>query len=453
MNEVKTIIFGIKREEGQNPYSGIMSFQHFRGESMYSDIVVRPEANRTETERVECYPISPDAEDLGRDQGYYPDTSVAYIRILWKEFEPERGRYNYEFIENILNKARSHGQTLLFRLMAHSTRASDDVPEWLKELIPCPERPDGKREKASPKDPLFLDLFLLAIRKFGEKFDTDPTLDGIDISLPGAWGEGYQLDQYPENTLERIVDVYTSVFKNTQLIGQAARPELIRYGERTVPIGWRGDGLGEPEHTFEKYPEKVEKISDVWMRAPVSFESWWWLGEWKRQGWDIDRIIECTLDWHISSFNPKSMPIPMEWKDKIDYWVSKMGYHFTVKCASFPEKVNTGSTFALEMTIENIGVAPIYKPLKLRARLTSSVGCVYGVCEDEPVKWLPGEHNAKIEVSLPENISVGRYSLEIGINDGDPKWESADSLPQVYLATDAERKGGYYKIGEIEILQ
>ena len=56
--------FTYKPEEGQNPYIGFMSFQHFRGESMFSDIVVRPEANRTETERVECYPISPDAEDI-----------------------------------------------------------------------------------------------------------------------------------------------------------------------------------------------------------------------------------------------------------------------------------------------------------------------------------------------------------------------------------------------------
>ena len=46
--------FSYKREEGQNPYTGVMSFQHFRRGLMYSDIVVRPEANYCETERVEC---------------------------------------------------------------------------------------------------------------------------------------------------------------------------------------------------------------------------------------------------------------------------------------------------------------------------------------------------------------------------------------------------------------
>ena len=60
--------FNYSHEEGQNPYIGFMSFQHFRGEKMYSDIVVREEANRTETERVECYPPSPDAEENGRNE-------------------------------------------------------------------------------------------------------------------------------------------------------------------------------------------------------------------------------------------------------------------------------------------------------------------------------------------------------------------------------------------------
>ena len=299
----ETKYFKQKKEDGQNAYSGFMSFQHFNGEKLYSDIVVRPEANYTETERVECYPPSPDAEENGREEGYYPDSSVVYIRILWKEFEPERGVYNYKIIEDVLKEARAHGQTLIFRLMAHSTRACDDVPEWLKALIPCPERPDGERVKDSPTDPLFLEFFLEAIKKIGERFDDDETFDSIDISLPGAWGEGHNLELYPPDTLERIVDVYTSSFKHTQLLAQAARPELIHYGSNVTPIGWRGDGLGEPKHTFEMYPERISYISEVWKSAPVSFESYWWLGEWVRKGWDIDKIIEATLNWHISSFN------------------------------------------------------------------------------------------------------------------------------------------------------
>ncbi len=437
--------FGYKKESGQNPYTGFMSFQHFRGEKMYSDIVVRPEANRTETERVECYPVSADAEENGRAEGYYPDTRLAYIRVLWKEFEPERGKYNFKFIEDILNEARTHGQSLIFRLMAHSTRKEDDVPEWLKALIPCPERPDGERIKDSPTDPMFLELFLKAVKALGEKFDESPEFYAIDISLPGAWGEGYKLELYPDNVLEVIVDTYTSVFKNTQLLTQLARPNLIKYARESagVDLGWRGDGLGSPEHIYELYPPMIEKIPDNWKSAPVSFESYWWLGEWERQGWDIDEIIEKTLSWHISSFNGKSMPAPEAWRDRIDYWVSRMGYHFTLNFVDCPNEVRAGEELSFKLSAENVGVAPVYKPAGIFFRLVSG-GAEYSFAANTDVRTLlPGKHGINVTSPIPRTLPAGKYSLEIKM-----QFKNGEAI---YLATDAEPNGDHYKLAEINI--
>lgn len=443
LTEIKS--FGYKPEEGQNPYIGFMSFQHFRGEKMYSDIVVREEANRTETERVECYPPSPDAEENGRAEGYYPDTSVVYIRILWKEFEPRQGEYNYKFIEDIIEKAKSHSQTLIFRLMAHSTRACDDVPDWLKDIIPCPERPDGMRVKDSPTDPRFLEYFLEAVRHLGARFDSEPTFDAIDISLPGAWGEGHKLEEYPENVLETIVDTYTSVFKNTRLMTQISRPNLIRYAKESAGtvLGWRGDGLGDPEHIVDFYPPRIKEISENWKFAPVSFESYWWICEWKRQGWDIDNIINKTLEWHISSLNAKSMPVPYEWQDKIDAWVNKMGYHISPDYLKYPRSARSGGCLTLELGIKNVGVAPIYKPFSLKIKLKSDEDEYIFDVQADVRKWLPGEHKESIHIELPADIKPGKYSIEAGI--------ISDIFPVIYLATDAERDGGYYKLADIEI--
>jgi hypothetical protein len=147
-------------------------------------IVVMDDAdNFTETEHVECYPIPAYVEQKGRAQGYYPDCSVVYIRILWKEFEPVEGQFNYALIQEVLDRAEEVGQTVMFRLLTHSTRESDDVPDWLKEKIECPARPEGMRVKDCPKDPKFLDYFGAAVRALGERFDSDPTLAFMDISL------------------------------------------------------------------------------------------------------------------------------------------------------------------------------------------------------------------------------------------------------------------------------
>lgn len=435
--------FGFKQEDGLNPNIGIMSFQHFNGEKLYSDIVVHPKNNYCETENVECYPVPDDVPENGREEGYHPDSSVVYIRVLWKEFEPERGVYNYKFIEDILEKAKAHNQLLLFRLMAHSTRARDDVPEWLKEMMPCPERPDGKRVKDSPTDPRFLQLFGEAIRKLGERFDDDPYFDAIDISLPGSWGEGHKLERYPDEDIRKLIDTYTDVFKKTQLMGQLARPEMIEYASKNMPVGWRGDGLGHPGHTDDIYPPRIEVMKDRWKIAPVSFEAYWWLGEWKRQGWDIDVIIEKTLEWHISSFNAKSIPIPYEWEDKVKYWISKMGYHFAIDYFKYPAIASAGDTLEMELGIENHGVAPIYKELPLNVRISNGENS-YEFKTDVNIKeWLPGKHQNMISIELPQDVKGGTYDIEIGIFN--------DVIPVLYFCTDAQRNGCYYKVGSLEI--
>ena len=435
--------FGFEPEEGLNPNVGFMSFQHFNGEKLYSDIVVHPKNNYCETENVECYPIPDDVPQNGREEGYHPDSSVVYIRILWKEFEPQQGVYNYKFIEDILKKAKEHNQLLLFRLMAHSTRARDDVPDWLKEIIPCPERPDGKRVKDSPTDPLFLKLFAQAVRKLGERFDDDPIFDAIDISLPGSWGEGHKLELYPDEDIRMLIDTYTDVFKKTQMIGQLARPEMIEYASKNLPVGWRGDGLGHPNHTHKIYPPRIEVMKDRWKIAPVSFEAYWWLGEWKRQGWDIDEIIEKTLEWHISSFNAKSIPIPYEWEDKVNYWISKMGYHFMIKEFAYPEIGAAGDELQLKLTVDNIGVAPIYKQMPLMVRLKNTEKS-YEFKTDVDIKtWMPGETENKFSVILPDGVASCEYDIEIGIFN--------EYIPMVYFCTDADQDAPYYVVGNITI--
>lgn len=441
--QYNTTTFNVQREHGQNPYSGIMSFQHFRGEKLYSDIVVKPENNFCETENVECYPVPDDVPENGREEGYYPDNTVVYIRALWKEFEPRRGEYNYQFIQDIIDKAKAHSQSLIFRLIAHSTRARDDVPDWLKELVDCPARPDGERVKDSPTDPLFITLFCEAVRKLGERFDKDPVLDAVDICLPGSWGEGHNLELYAEEDIMRMVDTFIEAFPNTQLIGQCHRAELLHYARKFTNIGWRGDGLGNPGHTREKYPERIPKIADFWKTAPVSFEAYWWMGEWQRQGWDLDEIIEKTLSWHISSFNPKSIPIPYEWQEKVEYWLSKMGYHYAIDSFSAPVCAKAGETVTCEMKIDNIGVAPAYHAIPLFVRLKNDTTEYEFKTAADIREWMPGKHDVTLTLPLPETVKEGPYDIAVSIY--------SDLVKNVYFATDAPFDGRFYTVGQIEV--
>lgn len=410
---------------------------------MYSDVVVSPENNMCETQDLECFPIPEGVPQNGRNEGYYPETSVAYFRFLWKEFEPEQGKYNYDFIQNILDGAKKNNQTLILRLMAHSTCERDDVPDWMKSLFPCPERPPMKRIKDSPTDPLYVKLFTKAVKALGERFDNDPYLEAVDISLPGAWGEGCNFELYNPQDIEELYNTYTSVFKNTRLMGQIINPKLILKINQTSNVGWRGDGLGDPFHIYEYYPPNIAQMPDLWQTSPVAFESYWWLMEWQRQGWDIDEIISLTLKWHISQFNAKFLPIPYEWKEKIDYWVSKMGYHFLIDFFKFPKAAQSGDQIELKLGIDNIGVAPIYKKIPLKIILCGEQDIEF-TTDIDITQWLPGKNVERVFSELPNNLPQGDYEIKIGIKDND--------IGSIYFCSTAPEDNGFYTVGNIKII-
>lgn len=426
-----------------NPYIGFTSFQHFRNGKLYSDCITgRSGVASTETENYECYPVPEGVEENGREQGYYPDTTVAYIRVLWKEFEPQQGQYNYVFIEDILAEAKARGQTVMFRLMPHSTCERDDVPEWLKEIMECPVRFKGKRVKESPTDPRYLKLFGQAIEKFGQRFDSDETLDCVDIALGGAWGEGHQ--DFPAEDLQDLMDTYVKVFPNTKLYGQLSNTDMLYYVGKRRTIGWRADGTGLPKLMNEHFPLNVEKLPpDHWKIAPVSFESYWWISEWYRQGWDIDEIIEKTLSWHVSTFNAKSFPIQYELKDKIENWLIRMGYRFYLKEISYPEKINSGDEMAIEMVIENKGVAPIYNRLPVTLFLKKG-DYTYEVETDIDIcKWIPGESCESVKFILPKEMLEGCYQLYLRIGGG--------IYPSVKLATNTKCDEAKYWLADVYV--
>ncbi|MBE7084278.1 MAG: DUF4832 domain-containing protein [Clostridiales bacterium] len=435
----------LKEKKGviYNPYIGFTSFQHFRGEALYSDCITNRSSGvaSCETENYECYPVPVGVEEKGREQGYYPDTTVAYIRILWKEFEPEQGEYNYDLIEDVLNKAKQKGQTVMFRLMPHSTCARDDVPDWLKLIMPCPERPDGMRVKASPTDPRYLKLFSKAIEKLGERFDVNNTLDCVDVALGGAWGEGSQ--SFPEEDIRALMDVYVRAFPHTKLIGQLSNTSMLNYISEKHKIGWRADGTGCPRHMNEIFPKHIANMKkEFWKTAPVSFESYWWISEWYRQGWDIDSIIEKTLKWHISTFNTKSFPIQYEWREKIEYWLERMGYRFVIREVEFPDNISAGKTIKVLFKIENKGVAPIYNKLPLKIRIKGEKTKEY-ITDVDITKWLPGEHTETVYFDVFDDILHGKYELQIAIG--------GDKNPNVQFANEGKTDGDYFTLGELLI--
>ena len=187
-------------------------------------------------------------------------------------------------------------------------------------------------------------------------------------------------------------------------------------------------------------PSQFERTGEVWKKGHVSFESYWWLGEWQRKGWDIEKILKTMLFYHVSTFNAKSLPIPWEWKDKIDAFIDKMGYHFVINEVEFNDYAISGEDFNIKLNIENVGVAPIYYNIPLSVKLKGNKGIILESKVDI-TKWLPGKNSEEISVKIPKELK-GKYQLQVGI---------VGKEQSVAFASDAKIDGDYYILGEIEI--
>lgn len=432
----KNALFMPSEELFNNPHKGIVTFNRFNGDKLNEDWTAE---TGYKMERI------PPQEGLYHGNvKNFPDTSIAYFRIPWNKVEPKEGKYDIDFVENILETAKSRGQTTMIRFVAHTRRPEpeDEMPEWFCRKINFPPRELG--DKRSPRDPLYYKLYGNLIREMGKHFDGDPRLDSIDLSLVGAWGEGGHINELPPEEWYPLADAYTDAFKKTPMQILFNCPNAFFYVNKSRPIGYRADCLGDMGyHMWHHYPDTLPLYGESWKKAPVQFEVCWIVQHWLDMGWDVDYIIEQSLKWHITSFNAKSCAIPEIWTDKFNNWIKNMGYRFSIRKFTYPTSASAGDTLGCYMWMENRGVAPIYHKYPFVIRLRND-NDIYDIETNADItSWLPGDNIWQENIKLPDNLPCGKYKLEAGIKVSD--------TDRIRLATKCPENDGFRTVGEIEI--
>ena len=162
-------------------------------------------------------------------------------------------------------------------------------------------------------------------------------------SLPiGYWGEGWSPYMPAFAYQQPLIDLWLNAFTKTPLLMNFDEPEALTYGT-AHGAGWRLDCLGDmrtssddpyfPAEMLEIYPQQVVRsgVQNVWQQRPVSLETCGTPSSWKRDGFDVDYILNQALRWHVSSVNVKSSPIPPEWKSNFERFEKMMGYRFVLR--------------------------------------------------------------------------------------------------------------------------
>ena len=426
-----------------NPGMGITTFQRFNGDPLNPGLEWSEEG-----------PLAKLAPASSKPD--FPQTSIAYCRWFWTAIEPELGHFRWEIIDDALEQARVHGQTLAIRLMPYDQR--HPLPEWFRNSgarrANKSSDKDGEIWQPDFSDPLYLKFWGELVAAAGARYDGHPYLDSVDVSSVGYWGEGWS-DYMPAFPFQKaLIDVWLEAFKRTPLLMNFDQQEALSYGTEHG-AGWRLDCLGDMRcvsaahwcHMLDFYPQQIVRagIQDVWQRSPVSLETCWVPRYWNKEGWDVDYIFDQALRWHVSSVNIKSSAVPAEWKDKFDQFQKKMGYRFILRRVEYPRRVRRGQTMPVHMWWLNAGVAPTYRESCLAVELRSPETRAAVRLPADVRKWLPGDAVFDGPVYVPESLKPGTYRLRVALLD--PRTEK----PAIRLAIQGRDPDGWYSLGSVAV--
>ena len=392
----------------------------------------------------------------------HPRQTVAYFRWSWADLEPEEGRYAFDFVDRIIALAKARGETLAFRIMTEYKAGS---PEWLFQKG-VDSLKVGGGVFPDYNNPTFLLYHEKLIAALGERYAGSPDIDHVDIGSVGCWGEWNmaccqgveaQCRQYlpVEANQIKVTDWYLKYLSGTPLVMLHGGP--LKYAV-SRGAGWRGDCFGDYgyfsptwNHMEHAYTPVLEDpvIESAWKHAPVQFEVCGVMQDWYEKGFDIDRILNKGLEWHVSVLNAKSSPIPTEWRPRIDEFLTKIGYRFVLRQMTHATEVRPGRELSLRSQWENLGVAPIYHDWPLAYRLRSArdhIIIAQWVSTAHLGRWLPGvQHEVEDAMTLPEDISDGSYVLDVAILDQE------GHAPFVDLAIEGKSQDGWYPISTVMI--
>ena len=451
-----------------NPDIGFTTFQRFNGDELNHG-----------TTWTEGLPIVYQPFGGSLENKDYPETSIAYFRVYWRFLEPQEGVYDWNLIDKALQTAHARHQTLMLRIAPYGTEAESDVPDWYRtvtgeELRKAPSTnnhaswyrplaeslPDWQPYEAqwmvNPMNPAYVHFFGDMVRALGARYDGDPDLDLVDVSIVGPWGEGAGTPLLTREVRDGLMDSYLDSFHKTPLVVQPTDRKTDEYALSKANVGWRADCLGDMggfnktwNHMTDYYPEAIieDGLENAWKTAPVTMEACWVMQTWKDRGWDVNYIMEQAIKWHVSSFNAKSSAVPKSLQAEVDRWLNKMGYRFVLRRLTYPEAVGPNRKLAFTSWWENDGDAPSYRKFPLAFRLNNDRQTVILPTAADIRRWMPGDNLYNDSIFIPADLPDGEYTLSIAIVD------PVNLRPKVRLGIQNMEADGWYPMGKINVQQ
>jgi len=391
----------------------------------------------------------------------FPGMDHIYIRLAWAYLEPEEGKFNWDIIDNIINKWTEKGLKISFRISCKET-STDRIeqqyatPKWVMEAGAKGDYyrrgkkvgPDGPWEPVFD-DPVYLEKHENFLRAFARRYDGKPWIRYVDVGSIGDWGEGHTSSgsqiEYDYNQRKVHVDLYCKYFRKTQIvisddfvycIGDLQDRQKMHQYILKQGISYRDDSPlvnGYVKGYVDTYTVRSpEFFKDAYLKTPTVFELQHYHivkrdGNWKvkegsslskyakgKDGPDFFRgaldLLHATYIGYHGDANEWLTDNPKLTKELLN----RCGYWYFLHRIKIPKELKSGEVYKIQMDWENRGVAPAYHPYCLKIRFDGPK------VEDVELdagnqKWMPrpsGVYSEIYPISIPRTLQPGQYRLK-----------------------------------------
>lgn len=391
-----------------------------------------------------------------------------YLRLAWAYLEPEEGKYDWSYIDEIVEKYVPMGYKISFRITSKETGGAPGsvpievdgiryaTPYWVKEAGASGiDRPKYGSASWTPNwdDPVYLEKLNNFHKAFAQKYDDKPWVRYIDVGSIGEWGEGhtYYSTRIPPSKEEIIehLNLFLKHYKNSLLV---VADDLLKYGkseedtnELLIFAKKEGFTIRDDSPMVDSY---IIDYRDTWsVSHPHFFEEIYKIrptvfelqhynqvkkdGNWIGQNGSVIisginvsgaeilrnaiKLIHPTyIGFHgyLGEWLGDNPDLTVELLNLCGYWYIPQ----SIKTTDYDKE-----ELSFEITWQNKGVAPAYSIYQLKGQLIpedKSKDIIEFVIQDSGNKnWMPMQKTTEEYKTLLPTIPKGSYQLAIQLFD------------------------------------
>lgn len=368
--------------------------------------------------------------------------SMEFFYIPLNKILIAKDSYDFSELEESINKIAARGNQAIFRVYIDYPMLANGTPDFfwdlgIKKIYYNGEGNSGYFPDYS--DQKCMDLICDSIKELGKKYDGDPRIAYIFAGFVGHWGEwhNYYYTLTPEHQGEKLPDekqkaefvrAYGEAFKTTQILARTPFSEAFKDYPR---FGFHDDSFTEATIDTSKswnfmYQLKKNNMTERWKSGVIGGEFRpehqvpFMLGRKMPSGYQ--NYEECVKETHCSWLLYNAAFTSRGASTSQILWEANKKLGYDLYCSKMDVSLHE-TEISVEVTISNVGIAPVYYNWPPEVSLAKDGKVLYSWIapfEDWDLPSILPSSSADYlaNLTLPENIALENLSgckLVLGI--------------------------------------